>query len=93
MVEICILKLDPEDAIFVVEYLDYAKFLTVGKFRRVQMGLDLKSRNGYGDCERLMFEHSFHSSLIFSLLDGLAFVEQLFTSCNSNHHFGKTSII
>ena len=39
MVEICILKLDPEDAIFVVGYLDYAKFLTVGKFRRVQMGL------------------------------------------------------
>ena len=32
MVEICILKLDPEDAIFVVEYLDYAKFLAVGKF-------------------------------------------------------------
>lgn len=32
MVEICILKLDHEDAIFVVEYLDYAKFLTVGKF-------------------------------------------------------------
>ena len=40
MIEICILKLDPEDAIFVVEYLDYDKFLTVGKFRRVQMGLD-----------------------------------------------------
>ena len=40
MVEICILKLAPEDAIFVVEYLDYAKFLAVGKFRRVQMGLD-----------------------------------------------------
>ena len=40
MVEICILKLDPEDAIFVVEYQDYAKFLAVGKFRRVQMGLD-----------------------------------------------------
>lgn len=32
MVEICILKLDPEDAKFVVEYRDYAKFLTVGKF-------------------------------------------------------------
>ena len=91
MVEICILKLDPEDAIFVVEYQDYAKFLAVGKFRRVQMGLDLKSRNGYGDGEHLM--HSFHCSLIFSLLDGLAFVEQLFTFCDSNHHFGKTSII
>lgn len=93
MVEIYLLKFAPEDAIFVVEYLDYAKFLAVGKFRRVQMGLDLKRRNGYGDCERLMFEHSFHSSLIFSLLDGLAFVEQLFTSCDSNHHFSKTSII
>lgn len=32
MVEICILKFAPKDAIFVVEYLDYAKFLTVGKF-------------------------------------------------------------
>ena len=32
MVEICILKLPPEDAIYVVEYRDYAKFLTVGKF-------------------------------------------------------------
>lgn len=32
MVEICILKFAPEDAIFVVEYLDYAKFLTVAKF-------------------------------------------------------------
>lgn len=32
MVKICTLKLDPEDAIFVVEYRDYAKFLTVGKF-------------------------------------------------------------
>ena len=32
MVKICLLKLDPEDAIFVVEYRDYAKFLTVGKF-------------------------------------------------------------
>ena len=32
MVEIYILKCAPEDAIFVVEYLDYAKFLTVGKF-------------------------------------------------------------
>ena len=32
MVEICILKLASKDAIFVVEYLDYAKFLTVGKF-------------------------------------------------------------
>ena len=32
MVEICILKFAPEDVIFVVEYLDYAKFLTVGKF-------------------------------------------------------------
>ena len=32
MVEIYLFKLDPEDAIFVVEYLDYAKFLTVGKF-------------------------------------------------------------
>lgn len=32
MVEIYILKLALEDAIFVVEYLDYAKFLTVGKF-------------------------------------------------------------
>ena len=32
MVETSILKLDPEDAIFVVEYLDYAKFLTVAKF-------------------------------------------------------------
>ena len=32
MVEICILKLALEDAIFVVEYRDYAKFLTVGKF-------------------------------------------------------------
>lgn len=32
MIEICILKFGPEDAIFVVEYLDYAKFLTVGKF-------------------------------------------------------------
>ncbi len=32
MVEICILKFAPEDAIFVVEYRDYAKFLTVGKF-------------------------------------------------------------
>lgn len=32
MVEICILKLDPEDAIFVVEYRGYAKFLTVGKY-------------------------------------------------------------
>ena len=40
MFETSILKLDPEDAIFVVEYLDYAKFLAVGKFRRVQMGLD-----------------------------------------------------
>ena len=40
MVEICILKLDPEDAIFLVEYMDYAKFLAVGKYRRVQMGLD-----------------------------------------------------
>ena len=40
MIEICILKLDPEDAIFLVEYMDYAKFLAVGKFRRVQMGLD-----------------------------------------------------
>ena len=32
MVEIYLLKLAPKDAIFVVEYLDYAKFLTVGKF-------------------------------------------------------------
>lgn len=32
MVEIYLFKLAPEDAIFVVEYLDYAKFLTVGKF-------------------------------------------------------------
>lgn len=32
MVKICIFKLAPEDAIFVVEHLDYAKFLTVGKF-------------------------------------------------------------
>ena len=32
MVETSILKFAPEDAIFVVEYLDYAKFLTVGKF-------------------------------------------------------------
>ena len=32
MVEIYLLKWVPEDAIFVVEYLDYAKFLTVGKF-------------------------------------------------------------
>ena len=40
MVKICILKLNPEDAIFLVEYMDYAKFLAVGKFRRVQMGLD-----------------------------------------------------
>lgn len=40
MVETSILKLNHEDAIFVVEYMDYAKFLAVGKFRRVQMGLD-----------------------------------------------------
>ena len=40
MVEIYLLKLTLEDAIYVVEYLDYAKFLAVGKFRRVQMGLD-----------------------------------------------------
>lgn len=40
MVEICIVKFGPEDAIFLVEYMDYAKFLAVGKFRRVQMGLD-----------------------------------------------------
>ena len=40
MVEIYLLKWAPEDAIFVVEYLDYAEFLAVGKFRRVQMGLD-----------------------------------------------------
>ena len=32
MVKTYILKLDPEDAIYVVEYRDYAKFLTVGKF-------------------------------------------------------------
>ena len=32
MAEIYILKLAPKDAIFVVEYLDYAKFLAVGKF-------------------------------------------------------------
>ncbi len=32
MVEIYLLKLTPEDAIFVVEYRDYAKFLAVGKF-------------------------------------------------------------
>ena len=32
MVEIYLFKLAPEDAIFVVEYRDYAKFLTVGKF-------------------------------------------------------------
>lgn len=32
MVEIYVLKFAPEDAIFVVEYLDYAKFLAVGKF-------------------------------------------------------------
>lgn len=32
MVETCILKFDHEDAIFVVEYQDYAKFLAVGKF-------------------------------------------------------------
>ena len=32
MVEIYILKLNPKDAIFVVEYRDYAKFLDVGKF-------------------------------------------------------------
>ena len=32
MVEIYLLKFAPEDAIFVVEYRDYAKFFTVGKF-------------------------------------------------------------
>ena len=32
MAEIYLLKWTPEDAIFVVEYLDYAKFLNVGKF-------------------------------------------------------------
>ena len=32
MVKTCLLKWVPEDAIFVVEYLDYAKFLAVGKF-------------------------------------------------------------
>ena len=32
MVEIYVLKFAPEDAIFVVEYRDYAKFLAVGKF-------------------------------------------------------------
>lgn len=32
MVEIYVLKLVPKDVIFVVEYLDYAKFLAVGKF-------------------------------------------------------------
>ena len=31
MVEIYLLKFALEDPIFVVEYLDYAKFLTVGK--------------------------------------------------------------
>ena len=32
MVETYLLKWVPEDTKFVVEYLDYAKFLTVGKF-------------------------------------------------------------
>ena len=32
MVEIYLLKFALEDAIFVVEYRDYAKFLTVGKY-------------------------------------------------------------
>lgn len=32
MVKTYLLKWALEDAIFVVEYLDYAKFLTVGKF-------------------------------------------------------------
>lgn len=40
MVETSILKLDLEDAIFVVEYLDYAKFLTVGKFCSDSFGLE-----------------------------------------------------
>lgn len=40
MVEIYLFKLALEDAIFVVEYLDYAKFLAVGKFCLDSFGLE-----------------------------------------------------
>ena len=40
MVETYLLKWVPEDAIFLVEYRGYAKFLTVGKYCPDSFGLE-----------------------------------------------------